>query len=272
MAMKINNNMHLNEAGIIIPIVLVWAVMFILSAVLFIFSPKSAVASNSVALFYTVWVAVSLNYALKNKGLGALKLPGKRWLISILAGVAMGIFSVMGNNQTPEFRDAALIDLPFLSLFTLFVTGTIAAFCEVVMIMGYYHFSLEKRFGAVLAVLITAFTWTAYHFMLLFSPGSIPSTSGGVVNFIIGIFIGSLIITSITSFTKSILAAFMMNMISNIFINWLRMSISPQDVLIADNSFPIVGSILVIAYVAGMIYVQWRVSNRSSDIKEPNAM
>lgn len=272
MTLKIRKGSNHNGTEIILPIILVWAVMFILSAVFYVFSPKSALSSNAVAFFYTVWVVMSLNYALKNKGLSALQLPGTRWLFSIIAGTALGILSVLINNQTPEFQNATLINLPFLSLFTLLITGTTAAFCEVVMIMGYYHFSLEKRLGAVLSVFITAFTWTAYHVMLLFSPGSIPSTSGGILNFIIGIFIGSMIITLITSFTKSILAAFLMNMLSNIFINWYRMSISPQDVLIADNSFPIVGCILVVAYAVGMICVQRRVAHSNTDIQENKAL
>lgn len=234
---------------------MVWIVMFILSTILYVFSPKSQIASYSVTVFYSIWVALSLYYALRNGGLSSIGLPGKRWLVAVIMGVIIGMMSIIGNNNTPEFRNATLTRIPILSLLTLIITGSAAAFSEVMMIMGYYHFIIEKRCGMIISIIITSVTWTVFHLLLLFSPGSIPSTSGGIQNFIVGILFGSLIITITTSITKSILTAFIVNLMSNIFINWFRISVSPQDVLIADNSFPVIGIILIIMYIVGIVYV-----------------
>lgn len=59
-------------------VAIVWIVMFILSTILYIFSPKSQIASYSVSVFYSIWVSSSLYYAFKNGGLNSIGLPGKR--------------------------------------------------------------------------------------------------------------------------------------------------------------------------------------------------
>lgn len=253
----------------VVSIFLVWSIIFAVSGIMFIFSPKSSVSNYSVAFFYAIWVGVSLLYAVRNGGLDSIGLPGKKPVIATVLGIALGVLLVTANNNTPEFNNATLIHLPFLSMVTLIVTGSLAAFCEVIMIMGYYYFSLEDSFGPIVSILMVALTWTVFHLILVFSPGSIPSTSSGLANYAVGIFIGSLVITYITYATKSILTGFLTNLLSNVFINWFRMSVSPQDVLIASNSFPALGLIMVLLCITGLFYVQKNSHLRNSiDQKE----
>lgn len=239
----------------LIPAVLVAGGIVVLSILVWSFGPKSPLSAGAVTIIYSLWVAASLLFAYRVGSLSEIGLTKKRLIPAIILGVLLGALSVAGNNQTPEFQGATIVIPAFLSLLTLVVTGLTAAFCESLAIGGYLFFRLEKAFGPIVAVVGVALTALFFHLAFLFSPGSIPSVSGGIWQLVAGLFFGGVLIALGTYLTRNVIVGFLQNGLANIFINLYRLDVSPQDVLIAQNSVPWVGMLMLFGIVWGIAVV-----------------
>jgi membrane protease YdiL (CAAX protease family) len=159
------------------------------------------------------------------------------------------------------------------SILTLVCTGVSAGFIEAVVFYGYFQFRLRDAFGAPIAILSTAFSWMALHAAVISIPGAGTfSAQQGVVSFLVGIFVGFLVLCTAVQLTNSIWAGALANMIANVFVNLYMLSVKPEQVIIADpKDLPIEGLAFILVIV-GLILTRQRIKSEQSNPGDPQSL
>jgi membrane protease YdiL (CAAX protease family) len=148
----------------------------------------------------------------------------------------------------------------------LVCTGVSAGFIEAVVFYGYFQFRLNEAFGAPAAILGTALAWTALHAAVIAIPGAGTfSAQHGVTSFLVGIFVGFLVLATAVQLTHSIWAGALPNMIANVFVNLYMLSVRPEQVIIADpRDLPIDGLVVILVAV-GLVLTRRRIAAERCD-------
>ncbi|MFL5810082.1 MAG: CPBP family intramembrane glutamic endopeptidase [Flavisolibacter sp.] len=108
---------------------------------------------------------------LRQKNLRARNLPGKVWEASIIAGIlgliTITIFQSLLNRMArlPQQSLAELSHMPVLTLFLLIVMSAfVAGIVEETAFRGYMQGPIERKHGAVFAILFSGFLFGLVHF------------------------------------------------------------------------------------------------------------
>jgi uncharacterized protein YneF (UPF0154 family) len=106
----------------------------------------------------------------------------------------------------------------------------------------------------------------ALHAVVISIPGAGTfSAQHGVVSFLVGIFIGFLVLCTAVQLTNSIWVGALANIIANVFVNLYMLSVKPEQVIIADpKDLPVEGLVFILVIV-GLFLARRRIKPEHSN-------
>ena len=217
------------------------------------------------SLYYVVAYFGSLSFARRQRSFSSIGLTGGHWLIGVITGIIFGIGGAWGVAQ--DFPGGTYFpSVGWQSILTLVCTGVSAGFIEAVVFYGYFQFRLRDAFGAPIAILVTALSWTALHAAVISIPGAGTfSAQQGVVSFLVSIFVGFLVGCTAVQLTNSIWIGALGNMTANVFVNLYMLSVQPEQVIIADPKDLPVDGLVFILVILGLVLTRQRMKSEQSN-------
>ncbi|MGE5672801.1 MAG: type II CAAX prenyl endopeptidase Rce1 family protein [Mycobacterium leprae] len=189
-----------------------------------------------VAITYSIWLALALAYGYRVSSLAAVGLTSRRLLPGTVAAIAVALLGVAGSLQDPTMVGAALVlpDPPLL--LAMLVTTLAAAFAEQLVFAGYLQLRMEAAFGRLAGILAYATLFTGFHVALIWLPGAVPPSGGGMTQFVGGLFAASCLVALIFTYARNVWAMALAGCVNAMLLNLYRLSVRPDEVLVADPS------------------------------------
>ncbi|MDP4261829.1 MAG: type II CAAX endopeptidase family protein [Bacteroidota bacterium] len=151
---------------------------------------------------------------IRKTNLRANRLSGDVWASAIFAGIlgliALLLFMRVMNRmiRLPQQEVADLVSIPRITLFFLLLMGSaVAGIVEEASFRGYMQGPIERRYGPVMAILITGLLFGSAHFVH-------PETTVALMPFYLGV---AAVYGMLAYITNSILPGMILHAVGNVF-------------------------------------------------------